>query len=103
MSQQNSPTLPPLLLGHENKSGENWRRETEARAVLRWPLLQRQEFLREVERRRGQQAAAILKADLILLFNLTRRKSESGSTQAGRADTMARTDYGRTQSFMEPD
>jgi len=64
------------LLEHENRSGEMWRRETEARAVLQWPLLTRQEFLRQVERIRGPRAAAILKADLTVLFNLRRQNND---------------------------
>lgn len=47
---------------------ENWRRETEARAVLAMPLHNRREFLAQVEKRRGKLAAEALKTEMTKQF-----------------------------------
>lgn len=46
-----------------------WRRECEARTVLRWTLVKRREHIAAVERIRGATAAAMLKDDILLLWN----------------------------------
>jgi hypothetical protein len=61
-------TYAKLLLGSE-KSSEMWRRECEARTVLRWTLAKRREYIAAVETKRGPMAAAMLKDDMLLLWN----------------------------------
>ena len=76
MSRQPTQTFAPLSLGSENKSSEMWRRECEANAVLAWPLAKRREHIAAVEKQRGPTAAAMLKADIELIWNL-RRQNDS--------------------------
>lgn len=82
LSLQEKPTFPPpiqtfakLLLGSE-KNSEMWRRECEARTVLRWPLVKRREFIAAVETKRGPTAATMLKDDMLLLWNSSKAKNE---------------------------
>lgn len=61
-------TFEKLSLGSE-KSSEMWRRECEARTLLQWTLVKRREHIAAVERIRGPTAAAMLKADILQLWN----------------------------------
>jgi len=73
-SRPSAPTFEPLSLGSGNSSSESWRRECEARAVLSWPLEKKREFLKAVEKHRGQQAAEMLKADMGLIWMMRKTK-----------------------------
>lgn len=69
-------TFERLSLGSE-KNSEMYRRECEARTVLRWPLAKRREHIAAVQQKRGPTAAAMLKADIELLWKLSRGENDT--------------------------
>lgn len=44
--------------------------------LLRWPLDKRREYIAAVEKQRSQMAAAMLKDDMLLLWNLSKDENE---------------------------
>ena len=62
---------------------EAWRAECEAREVLRWKLKDRRKYLVKVEEHRGLVGRQKLEEELIRLWNLrTKQSNTSSQTQA---------------------
>ena len=58
---------------------EAWRAECEAREVLSWKLADRRKFLVEVEKHRGIEGRRKLEEELIRLWNLRTKQSNTSS------------------------
>ena len=58
---------------------EAWRAECEAREVLSWKLADRRKFLVEVEKHRGTEGRRKLEEELIRLWNLRTKQSNTSS------------------------
>ena len=56
---------------------EAWRAETEAREVLSWKLADRRKYLVEVEKHRGAEGRRKLEEELIRLWNLRTKQSNT--------------------------
>ena len=66
-----------------NTYSEAWRAETEAREVLSWKLTDRRKYLVKVEEHRGLVGRQKLEEELIRLWNLrTKQSNTSSQTQA---------------------
>ena len=62
---------------------EEWRSECEAREVLNWKLADRRKFLVEVEKHRGLKGRQKLEEEILRLWNLrTKQSNTSSQTQA---------------------
>jgi len=62
---------------------EEWRAECEAREVLSWKLADRRKFLVKVEEHRGLEGRQKLEEEILRLWNLrTKQSNTSSQTQA---------------------